>query len=230
MEFYQVKVYFITKNRFYLLIFLIFLILGKMRTRKNIRILSFTEYLIKLILAVLFLIVLVQIMYSWTKIRGCSRDCPKSLINIERESDLECIKAQNLKTVQLQTELFEYSVNWDGKIGRDVFKDCPESRCFAFRYRSNSQVALESSDAVVVHVPNLYRIPSRETYHRRSRQIWVFYTLEPQRMSFCLRNFKITDLDDWFNITSTVKSKYSYFDSDIKQLERYENFQIAFQR
>jgi hypothetical protein len=199
-----------------------------MRVRKNIPIFNFIKRRIKLIIAVLFVIVLVQIMYSWTKIRGCSRDCPKSLINIKHESDLECIRAQNLKPVQLLTELFKSSVKWGGKIGRDVFKDCPESRCFAFRYRLNSQVALESSDGVVVHAPNLYRIPSRETYHRRSRQLWFFYTLESQRMSLCLRNFKITDLDDLFNMTRTVKSEYAYFSNDIKQLERYEIYQNAF--
>ena len=189
------------------------------------------KLIIKLIIAVLFVIVIAQTMNNWTIIRGYLRDCSKlSLINIIYESDLVCIKEQNLKSVQLLTELYESSENWDGKIGRDAFKDCPESRCFAFRYRSNSQIALESSDGVVVHAPNLHQIPSRETYHRRSKQLWVYYTIESQRVSLCLRNFNITDFDDLFNITRTVKSKYSYFSIDIKQLERYEVYQNAFQR
>ena len=197
-----------------------------MRTRKKSVNLNFITRRLKVIIAVLCVIIIVQIFYNWT----LTPDCSGRLFNIEKERDLECIRAQNLKPVQLLTELFESSEKWNDKIGRDVFKDCPESRCFAFRYRSNSQVALESSDGVVVHAPNLYRIPSRDTYHRRSRQLWVYYTLESQRLSVCLRDFKITDLDDWFNITRTVKSEYSYFSNDIKQLERYEKYQNAFQR
>ena len=197
-----------------------------MRTRKKTVNLNFITRRLKVIITVLCVIIIVQIFYNWT----LTPDCSGALFNIKNERDLECIRAQKLKPVQLLTELFESTEKWNDKIGRDVFKDCPESRCFAFRYRSNSQVALESSDGVVVHAPNLYRIPSRETYHRRSRQLWVYYTLESQRLSVCLRDFKITDLDDWFNITRTVKSEYSYFSNDIKQLERYEKYQNAFQR
>jgi len=125
------------------------------------------------------------------------------------------------------TSYFEFS-EWNNKIGRETFADCREKRCFAFRYKSNSQIPLEESDGVIVHAPNLHHFPSRNVYKRNPRQLWSFYTLESQRLSICSQNFDLTDLDDWFNLTKTVKFNFSYNAFDLKQLDRYQMYRDTF--
>lgn len=198
--------------------------------RKNF--LTLIICLFKLGILIIILNALFHYIYSAYLIFNRKDDsiCQKLNFFVEDESYLNCIRKNNLKSVQLLTEHFDSSAEWYNLKKGNPFKGCPESRCFAFRYKPNSHKALERSDGVIVHVPNLYRLTWRNGYQRRSQQLWTFYTMESPRSSFCLRNFEITDLDNWFNLTSTVKSEYSYFWYDMKQLERYTSYQIAYQK
>ena len=128
------------------------------------------------------------------------------------------IHAKNLKAVQLLTERF-IGKNWslnDG-LGEAPFKECPEKRCYAFKNSRFFQNPLERADGIILHVPNFYYMPSKKSYKRNKKQLWMFYTMESQRRSFCSHFYDIKDLDDWFNLTATFKLNsdapmdYKYF-------------------
>ena len=111
---------------------------------------------------------------------------------------------QNLKYIQLYTGRFDYK-NWAlPGLGQEAFKNCAEKRCYAFK-SSFRQIALENSDGVIVHGPNLYNMPDRTKYKRRRKQIWMYYSMESPRGSYCSMFYKPTHLDDWFNLTATYK-------------------------
>ncbi|RNA22862.1 alpha-(1-3)-fucosyltransferase C-like [Brachionus plicatilis] len=125
------------------------------------------------------------------------------------ESTVKKIHSQNIKAVQLITARFHYN-NWMFKdLGIEPFKNCPENRCFAFRSSNLLHLPEESADAVVVHAPNLWYTPSKN-YKRKPKQLWMYYTMEPQRLSHCSSHYQLADLDNWFNLTATFKK-----DSDI---------------
>ena len=116
------------------------------------------------------------------------------------------IHSKNLKAVQLLTERFHWK-NWgfpEG-LGEAPFKDCPEKRCYAFKNSRFFQNPLERADGVILHVPNFFYMPSKNSYKRNKKQLWMFYTMEPQRRSFCSHLYDINELDDWFNLTATFK-------------------------
>jgi len=46
--------------------------------------------------------------------------------------------------------------------------------------------------------------------------------MEPQMLSFCSAYYKIDDLDDWFNITTTFKPDSSYV-TDYKSFQSWTN-------
>ena len=119
------------------------------------------------------------------------------------------IHTKKLKAVQLITGRFHFR-NWlFENLGEEPFKNCPESRCYAFRTAPLFHIPEAKSDAIIVHGPNLWYMPSKN-YKRNPKQLWMFYTMEPQRLSFCSNHYKYTDLDNWFNLTATFKT-----DSDI---------------
>jgi hypothetical protein len=54
--------------------------------------------------------------------------------------------------------------------------------------------------------------------------------MEPQRYSFCrLNKTTLTDLDDFFNITQTIKT-HSYYGLDLKRLHLYGEHRAAYKR
>jgi hypothetical protein len=122
---------------------------------------------------------------------------------------IDHLKSRNLKSVQLLTGRFLFK-NWEfDDLGVQPFKGCEENRCYAFQTMF-LQGPLEQADAVVVHGPNLWFMPPKHSYNRRKEQLWLFYSMEPQGLTFCSSHYKLTDLDEWFNLTATFK-----FDSDI---------------
>ena len=129
------------------------------------------------------------------------------------------IHGKQLKAVQLLTEKFIYK-NWGlgDELGEKVFERCEEKRCYAFKHSKFLQTPLERSDGIMVHAQNLFYLPSRTSYSRRRRQLWLFNTMEPQTFSFCSSYYRINDLDDWFNITTTFKPQSTL-------LTDYKNFQ-----
>ena len=152
-------------------------------------------------------------------------------IAIDEDEIIDTIHKNNLKAVQLLTGRFG-SNRWESfrpHLGEYPFQHCPEKRCYAFKPFFFRQKPFETSDAILVHVPNLLYMPSKSNYKRNPNQLWAFYTLESQRRSFCSTHYKIEDLDDWFNITSTFKLKstmihdYKPFPSfnDLKNNARY---------
>lgn len=48
-------------------------------------------------------------------------------------------------------------------------------------------------------------MPSNSNYKRNPKQIWLFYTMEPQRYTYCSHYYSINELDNWFNLTATFK-------------------------
>ncbi|RNA16756.1 alpha-(1-3)-fucosyltransferase 6 [Brachionus plicatilis] len=117
--------------------------------------------------------------------------------------------SQNFKSVQLITWKFT-NPNWTFRdLGSEPFRNCPESRCFAFYSKNILYSPDENADAVVVHGPNLWYAPPKR-YKRKPRQLWMYYTMEPQRLSHCSSHYQLADLDNWFNLTATFKK-----DSDI---------------
>lgn len=119
------------------------------------------------------------------------------------------IHEQKLKAVQLITPRFE-NPNWSFmNLGKYPFENCPESRCYAFRSKSYFHSPQEKSDGIIVHSKELFYMPSK-MYSRSPKQLWLFYTLEPQQLSFCSNYYRLSDFDDWFNLTATFKT-----DSDI---------------
>jgi hypothetical protein len=109
------------------------------------------------------------------------------------------------KYVQLYTGVFDWK-DWDQTgLGTIPFRNCPEKRCYAFKPYKLSQTAVEDADGVMVHGPNLWYLPSRKTYKRNPKQIWMYYALESPRGSMCSSHYSADDLDDWFNLTATYK-------------------------
>lgn len=147
---------------------------------------------------------------------------------------LATIKASKLKSIQLLTSYYGWG-DWYhfGGLGQKPFENCTkERRCYAFRLPNNmGQKALEQSDGVLVHIPNLNQLPSRKTYKRRHDQLWMFYTHESPRFSYCLRSYgQISYLDDWFNLTCTIKTDHWYFPYDLDQLHTYQVYFDEFNR
>lgn len=130
--------------------------------------------------------------------------------NNQQDDDIvDQIHARNLKAVQLLTRKFSY-LEWGlGELGERPFERCAETRCYAFKNQFFLQEPLEKSDGVMVHLQNLFYMPSRRTYRRNPRQLWLFNTMEPQTFSYCSHYYDIADLDDWFNITTTFKPQSS---------------------
>lgn len=123
----------------------------------------------------------------------------------ESKDIVDIIHGKNLKAVQLLTRKFSH-LEWGlGALGQTPFERCAEKRCYAFKNELFLQTPLEKSDGVMVHLQNLFYMPSRSTYQRSRRQLWLFNTMEPQTFSFCSFYYDLTDLDDWFNITTTFK-------------------------
>lgn len=73
-------------------------------------------------------------------------------------------------------------------------------------------------------------MPSRRTYKRNPKQLWSLFTIESQRYSFCLLKFTLNDLDDWFNLTKTIKDHYAYMKYDLKKLDQYEQYRKAYEQ
>ena len=119
-----------------------------------------------------------------------------------------------IKYVQLLTGRFDYKYWSLSGLGSEAFKNCKEKRCYAIQpfYR---QIALETSDAIIVHGPNLYNMPNRNNYKRNAKQIWMYYSMESPHGSYCSMFYKSSDLDDWFNLTATYKQE-SDFITDYK--------------
>ena len=112
----------------------------------------------------------------------------------------------NYKTIQLLTERFSYK-NWLlGELGDYPFRDCTEKRCFLVKKDTFFQTPLEKSDAVLVHGQNLWVMKSRAAYKRPRDQVWIYFSMEPQHLSFCSLHYRPEDLNDWFNITITFRS------------------------
>lgn len=126
------------------------------------------------------------------------------------DSLIDKLQSNQLKSVQLLTNRFDY-INWKlgHGLGLEPFKNCPEKRCYAFK-PFLFQRPCEKADGVMVHGLNLLHMPSRTSYKRNSKQLWLYYTLESQGRSHCSTHYEMTDLDDWFNITATFK-----LDSDL---------------
>ena len=113
---------------------------------------------------------------------------------------------KNVKVVQLLTERFSYK-NWDvGELGYEPFRLCSQPNCYMIKKDTFFQRPIEKSDAVVIHAQNLWFMPSRKSYKRNPQQLWVYFSMEPQRFSFCSPYYDPTDLDDWFNVTATFRS------------------------
>ena len=125
-------------------------------------------------------------------------------VNSTKEDFIDELHKQNYKVIQLYTEKFFYP-NWSlGELERAPFDKCKykgSKECYVYKsiLKANSK-----SDAVIVHVPNLVYMPSRSSYKRNRKQLWIFMTLESQH-TYCSNHFNINDLDDWFNITATYK-------------------------
>lgn len=145
--------------------------------------------------------------------------------SIKDKLELKRIEKAGLKSVQTLTNLFD-SETWEyGKLGTTPFEKCAEKRCFAFKHNLNWQTPLEESNGVIVHAPNLlYLYWKNNQYKRDPKQLWSLYTLESQMHTFCYLHFKLSDLDDWFNLTKTIKDKYGYNNYDLKQLHRYKPY------
>lgn len=139
------------------------------------------------------------------------------------DSDIvDRIHKRGLKAVQLLTRKFSH-LEWGlDKLGERPFEPCAEKRCYAFKNELVWQTPLEKSDGVMVHLQNLYYMPSRATYRRSPRQLWLFNTMEPQTFSFCSHFYDIADLDDWFNITTTFKPQSSLL-TDYKQFNNWRS-------
>jgi hypothetical protein len=135
---------------------------------------------------------------------------------------IDDIHARNLKSVQLLTGRFQLK-NWEfNELAENPFKNCPEKRCYAFRSHSLFQIANEKSDGVMVHGRDLWCMPSRNFYKRKPSQLWLFYSMESQRLTFCSSHFDPADLDDWFNITATFKQN-SELPLDYKQFRTWDD-------
>jgi alpha-1,3-fucosyltransferase len=136
---------------------------------------------------------------------------------------IEELRKKNLKSVHLLTGRFAFP-NWqfyDG-LGEEPFKNCPVTRCYAFTSLPFLHIPLEDVDGVMVHGPNLWYMLNRKTYVRNPKQLWLFYTMESQGLTFCSSHFELTELDDWFNLTATFKIDSS-IPLDYKQFRNWQD-------
>lgn len=190
---------------------------------------------IKLVYVVVVLVAYLKIFaedgYSFqTKLNIINNlNCSQLNPDIANPRNLECIKRQNLKTVQLLTDFFHFK-NWNhDELGQKPFENCQfEKKCYAFKYISEFQTPLEQSDGVLVHIHDLVNMPKRNSYYRNPSQLWSFFTHEPQRLSYCNFNGTITDLDGWFNLSHTIKSEASYFAFNLNRLDTTWEYIIAY--
>lgn len=54
-------------------------------------------------------------------------------------------------------------------------------------------------------MPNVLSPHWRHNYNRDRAQIWILYTCEPPKRSYCSNYYSAEDLDDWFNLTITYR-------------------------
>jgi len=156
--------------------------------------LSCTRYKFDIFWKLILIIVLLQIYSYYTYI----------------EDIVDEIHTRNLKAVQIFNDRFTYK-NWGlSKLGEEPFKNCKEKRCYAFKAHKYLQKPVEKSDGIMVHIPNLHYLHFLRNYKRRREQLWLFYTLESQRRSYCSLFYNIEDLDDLFNLTVTFKHESDF--------------------
>jgi alpha-1,3-fucosyltransferase len=125
---------------------------------------------------------------------------------------IQLAHSRDYKVLQLLTQEF-LNKTWPNdpqsinKLDETPFKACPsEKRCYLLNAFKSWQQPIEASDAILVHLPNLVRLPWKSSdYKRDQRQIWVLHTLESQARSFCSFHYGVRDLDDWFNLSVTFK-------------------------
>lgn len=131
----------------------------------------------------------------------------------------------NLKAVQLLTYRFDYK-HWKlgHGLGLEPFRHCPEKRCYAFK-PIMFQRACEKADGIMVHGLNLFTLPNRKTYKRSRKQLWLYYSLESQSRSYCSSHYKLSDLDDWFNITATFKLDSTLL-ADYREFRTWNDLEI----
>jgi hypothetical protein len=135
---------------------------------------------------------------------------------------IENIRQKDLKSVHMITGRFDFWQWQYNKLGEAPFKKCPETRCYAFLSFPMTQTAIEKADGVLVHGPNLWYLPDRRTYQRNPKQLWLLYSLESQRRTWCSSHVKLTDMDDWFNLTATVKQDSSIM-VDYRQFRSWDD-------
>ncbi len=132
-------------------------------------------------------------------------------------------KTNSIKYVQLLTGRFLYK-DWSlNGLGYEAFKNCKEKRCFAIKPYFR-QIPIETSDAVVVHAPNLYNMPDRKKYKRNRKQIWMYYSMESTRNSYCSMFYQSKDLDEWFNLTATYKQDSDFVSGIIFYIHLMYNY------
>lgn len=145
-----------------------------------------------------------------------------TLLRNDHGDIVDQIHSRGLKAVQLLTRKFTH-LEWGmGDLGTKPFERCVERRCYAFKNDFFLQRPLEKSDGVMVHLQNLFYMPSRDSYRRSRRQLWLFNTMEPQTFSFCSAYYDVDDLDDWFNITTTFKPQSTLL-TDYKDFSTWES-------
>lgn len=151
-----------------------------------------------------------SVLFSWAIVLYLTRQGYLHYATTQGNNLIDRLHEQNLKAVQLLTEIFD-TQNWAiGELGQAPFKNCQEKRCYVFKPFKYSQAPLERSDAVLVHAPDLFNLPSRQVYKRNPKQIWLYYSMESQTRTACSSHYSYKDLDGWFNLTATFKQ-----DSDI---------------
>lgn len=82
-------------------------------------------------------------------------------------------------------------------------------------------------------MPDLHYMSFRKSYKRNPKQLWLFYTLEPQRYSYCSHYYSIDEMDDWFNLTATFKPEsdvlVTYKDfTKLSELHMYSSYLKTF--
>lgn len=168
-----------------------------------------------------------------TKLSKISKLEVKQASNMNQEKYdlfLDKLRISGVKSIQLYTTFYGRSWN-ETVLGHKAFEHCyNEKRCFIFQLPDpNQQIALEKSDGVFVHVPSLSKLPSRKEYKRRTDQLWMFFTGESPIYTYKSNKYVINDLDDWFNLTYTIKWNHLLADLyDLKQLYRYQEVIDAF--
>ncbi len=102
------------------------------------------------------------------------------------------LKSQNLKAVQLLTGRFLFK-NWEfDDLGIEPFKECEESRCYAFQAMF-SQSPIEQADAVVVHGPNLwfYHLSTRSSEEKNNYGCFTQWNLKVLHFARLIMNWPI---------------------------------------